>query len=457
MNQLMLKLILLLAALVSCTLALSAEPLEEHVLKLRIPNPEDVVKVIKRGISLDHPNKKDNTFEAYVTDNELQILKEFNLEYEIQPKQAFEKRSPSAVDYHDYTALTTFMENMAAQYPTITKLFSIGKTVQNRDIWGIQITDNIDVDEAEPQFKYVANMHGDEVVGREISIYLIELLCSQYNTNDRISTLVNETNIFIIPSMNPDGFERRQRGNAHNKDLNRNFPDQYLSPTNTKTGREPEVAAMMTFIENHNFVLSANFHGGAVVANYPYDGNADQRSGSYSRSQDDEVFKYLASTYSNTHASMHNSLEFNGGITNGAEWYVLYGGMQDWNYVYNVGVFEITIELSDDKWPSSSALPSFWEDNREAMLTYMELIHKLGVRGIVKSADGTPLKALITVVQNNKAIKTNPTHGDYYRLLTPGTYTMTASASGYASATHDISIPEGQTEQIVFDFTLDPL
>lgn len=99
-------LLLLIAALVSCCWAV--EPLEEHVAIVKIPNPADVVTIIKRGISLDHPNKKQQTFEAYVTEQELEILKEFNLEYEIQPKQIVEeKREVRSVDYHDYRALTS--------------------------------------------------------------------------------------------------------------------------------------------------------------------------------------------------------------------------------------------------------------------------------------------------------------------------------------------------------------
>jgi carboxypeptidase D len=446
------SMLLLLAALLCLA---SAEGLTEYVAMVSVPNPEDVMTLIKRGISLDHPNKKDQTFEAYVTEKEVAILDEMNLEYTIAPQEhVMDKRASNGVDYHDYTKLTNFMSSIAAQYPNITRLFSIGKSVQNRELWGIQITDNIDESEAEPEFKYVANMHGDEVVGREISIYLIELLCSQYGVDERITNLVDETDIYIIPTMNPDGFERRQRGNQNNVDLNRNFPDQFSSPENTKTGRQPEVAAVMDFVQQHNFVLSANFHGGAVVANYPYDGNSNYRSGSYTPSPDDAVFKTLASTYSNKHRTMHNSREFSGGITNGADWYVLYGGMQDWNYVYNQGVFEITVELSDNKWPSASTLSGHWDDNREAMLSYMELVHTLGVRGTVTDTDGSPLAATITVAGNTRTMKSNPAHGDYYRLLTPGTYTVTASAEGFTPVSHSVTIPDDQAQQQVLDFVL---
>jgi len=114
----------------------------------------------------------------------------------------------------------------------------------------------------------------------------------------------------------------------------------------------------MKWMGDHNFALAANFHGGSVVANYPFDGNANHRSGVYAPSPDDTLFRYLhfgggsfpsddidggggwwlvflfcrqvAQAYASKNGPMANSREFLGGITNGAKWYVLYGGMQDY-------------------------------------------------------------------------------------------------------------------------------
>jgi carboxypeptidase D len=99
------------------------------------------------------------------------------------------------------------------------------------------------------------------------------------------------------------------RSNAHQVDLNRNFPDQFdkdlasLSDSDfRKTDREnlvrePETAAVMEWIKEYPFVLSANLHGGSLVANYPYDDDASMTS-KYSKSPDDSVFRELALTYS---------------------------------------------------------------------------------------------------------------------------------------------------------------
>ena len=65
---------------------------------------------------------------------------------------------------------------------------------------------------------------------------------------------------------------------------------------------------------------------------------------------------------------MYNSPYFDHGITNGTDWYVIYGGMQDWNYEWQ-GDFEVTIEQSNTFWPPASQLPSYWADNQESMIS----------------------------------------------------------------------------------------
>lgn len=70
-----------------------------------------------------------------------------------------------------------------------------------------------------PEMKYVANMHGNEVVGRELLLYLIKYLCERYGLDDRVTNLVNTTRIHILPSMNPDGYEMSIEGRLKNKYL----------------------------------------------------------------------------------------------------------------------------------------------------------------------------------------------------------------------------------------------
>jgi len=201
----------------------------------------------------------------------------------------------------------------------------------------------------------------------------------------------------------------------------------------------------MSWIRSNPFVLSANLHGGAVVASYPFDSVSPQireAAGYYyddrgvpSLSPDNAVFLHLAKLYSNAHKEMHlgkygtsgacESESFPGGVTNGAEWYNVPGGMQDYNYVHS-NCFEITFELSCCKIPSSRELLKEWDNNKEALLQFLEATH-MGIKGVVAgSRPGT--KILIDGI--DKAITTSD-RGEYWRLLVPGTYTVTVASPGY--------------------------
>ena len=118
---------------------------------------------------------------------------------------------PKYVDFihHDYSQMTDVLKNLNEAYPKITLLYSLGETQQGRKLWVMEISDNPGVHEpGEPEFKYIGNMHGNEVVSREILLHLIEHLLQGYNGKDSsITSLVNSSRIHIMPSMNPDGYE----------------------------------------------------------------------------------------------------------------------------------------------------------------------------------------------------------------------------------------------------------
>ena len=106
--------------------------------------------------------------------------------------------------YYNYDELKNLLETLQQTYPKISKLFSIGKSVENRELLVLQISDKIDdIEPGEPWFKYVGNMHGDETVGRSMLISLAHHLLHNYGLDNRITKLVNNTNIFIMPTLNP--------------------------------------------------------------------------------------------------------------------------------------------------------------------------------------------------------------------------------------------------------------
>uniref|UniRef100_A0A6P7FUX0 Carboxypeptidase D n=1 Tax=Diabrotica virgifera virgifera TaxID=50390 RepID=A0A6P7FUX0_DIAVI len=358
--------------------------------------------------------------------------------------------------HHHYDEMIKFMESYNNTYSSFTRMHSIGKTVQGRDLMVFVIGNTPDHHVAgKPDFKYIANIHGNEVVGRELLLYLIKYICERYGADERITKLVNTTRIHILPSMNPDGYEIAKEGdgsslvgrnNANDFDLNRNFPDQY-GENQYNRDPQPETKAVMNWVLSEPFVLSANLHNGALVANYPFD-DTPNNTALENVSPDDKLFKHLASTYANAHKTMHNGVAcpmfpnetFTGGITNGAKWYSITGGMQDWNYLV-AGCMEVTLEIGCYKYPHAKDMPQYWLDNKEALLSYMEEVHK-GVSGYVTSTIGNPIEHAEIIVEGIDHVVKSSKFGDYWRLLLPGKYNLTVAARGYESYTSEIVVPE---------------
>ncbi len=376
------------------------------------------------------------------------------------------------MSYHNYTQLYDFLTKMNNQYPDMTSLFSIGKSNQGREQYGIRINtksrapvpQNMDMNIPlpKPKFKYIGNIHGDETVGREILIKLVETLLEQYNaTNPRIKKLLDSIDLYIIPSMNPDGYEAVTRENKNRFDLNRNFPDHFVRNT---MPRQVETTNMMNWLGNHSFVLSACLHGGAVVANYPWDGLPSGRitANIESKSPDDAFFKWVSKIYANNHKTMRSS-GFPGGITNGAGWYTLYGGMQDYNYVVNKCP-EITVEVSTIKNPPAVQLINFWQENEQSLYAYMEIVYSAIAGSIIEYPSGKAVQVPcnMTFASDSKELNVDGLYsfqlpipvrdqGFYYKLLYPGVlYNMTLECVGYPTMTElNVPIPVGTTNPTV--------
>jgi len=315
------------------------------------------------------------------------------------------------------------MQQIAASHPNICRLVSIGRSVQGRDLWFMKISRNPDVEEDEPEFKYSSSMHGDEVTGMQMCMRLINLLTDSYGIDPTLTSYVDNMEIWICPHANPDGYAAGTRYNAHGVDLNRNYPDPVTDPHDDPTGREPETQLFMYFGYAHRFILSANYHGGALVVNYPWDCQQ-------AYTPDNQMILDWSLGYSYRNSPMWNSPYFTHGVTIGWAWYIVNGGMQDWCYNWRSDI-DVTIEVSETKWPNWSEMDQFWANNKDSMLWYMAR-SLVGIRGVVTDAQsGAPLSATADVTQVGKAIKTDPDVGDFHRMLEPGTYTLQVSAFGY--------------------------
>ncbi|KAJ6640259.1 Carboxypeptidase M [Pseudolycoriella hygida] len=360
--------------------------------------------------------------------------------------------------YHNHDDMTRFLRTTSARYPNLTALYSIGKSIQGRDLWVIVVSSSpYEHMIGKPDVKYIANIHGNEAVGKELMLHLVQYFVTSYNTDPYIKWLLDNTRIHILPSLNPDGYAVSKEGtcdggqgryNARGFDLNRNFPDYFKQ--NTKR-EQPETDAVKEWISKIQFVLSGSLHGGALVASYPYDNTPNSMFQSYSSqpslTPDDDVFKHLSLTYANNHAKMSRGVacksatpSFENGITNGAAWYPLTGGMQDYNYVW-YGCMEVTLEVSCCKFPPAHELRKYWEDNQLSLVKFLAEAHR-GVQGFVMDTNGAPIERASLKIKGRDVGFQSTKYGEFWRILLPGIYKLEVFADGYAPREIDFMVIE---------------
>ncbi|OZC07377.1 zinc carboxypeptidase [Onchocerca flexuosa] len=279
------------------------------------------------------------------------------------PKIQKIKGTEQWANYHNQDELTTILMNVNKRCPNYTTVYSIGESVEGRELLVIQFSTSPGQHQMlKPEMKYVANMHGNEPIGRELLLRL---------------------------------------------------------------------------------------------ASYLY-------------------FRYLAESYANKHAHMAkndhppcdgtvtDAFAQQGGITNGAKWYSISGGMQDFNYLAT-NAFEITLELSCEKFPDGSLLPKLWEDNKEALIDFIKKIH-IGIKGtVMNKITGEPISNAVIWIKNSTDITpikhpvTSWETGEYFRLLTPGSYEIYVTADGYQSTLKQVNVTnDSQTSAKIVNFVLMP-
>ena len=198
---------------------------------------------------------------------------------------------------------------------------TVGRSVLGRDLYQVRMS-KAARGSLTPKVRIAANIHGDEVVGRELVLRFAEYLCLM-RSERRVDRLLSETQIYLYPSLNPDGFEAGTRENANLQDLNRDFPDQF-TVEDAEHPRQPETRAVMDLAAVHNFTIGLVFHGGALLINYGFDGNRQHRSGQYTATTSDELFKTISYVYADANPDMlRKKTSGRGSVTNGASWYVL--------------------------------------------------------------------------------------------------------------------------------------
>ncbi|MEA2194243.1 MAG: carboxypeptidase [Solirubrobacteraceae bacterium] len=302
--------------------------------------------------------------------------------------------------YHSYQEMTDETAAIAAAYPSIVSRASIGTTYQGRQIWALKVSDNVATDEAEPEVLFTANQHAREHLTVEMAMYLLNELTTKYGTDSRITNAVNTREIWIVPSVNPDGAEfdvatgsyamwRKNRqpnagSSAVGTDLNRNWGWQWgccggssaTFSSETYRGAAPFSAPETTVLRN--FVTSRvvggvqqiktgiDFHTYSELVLWPYGyTTADTAAGM--TADDQAALRTIGLNLASTNGYTPEQA---------SDLYIADGAIDDWMWGTHK-IFAYTFEMypttsNPGFYPPDEAIPAQTTRNREAVLRLLE-------------------------------------------------------------------------------------
>lgn len=286
--------------------------------------------------------------------------------------------------YLKYNEMLAELDAMVQQYPNlITAKAPISSfvTFENRPIYHVKISDNPNVNETEPKVLYTAIHHAREPMSLMETIFFMWYVLENYGTNEEITYLVNETQLFFVPCINPDGYvynettnpngggmwrknRRNNGGGVYGVDLNRNYGYGWgTTGTSTNTSNdtycgtapysEPEVQAMRWLVQNHHFVTAFNAHTYAEDILFPIGTTVAE----------------FADHHDYFQAETNHMVEFNGySAIKSSALYPASGDSDDYMYKMDIGVgvkdtiFVHTPEVGTAFWqPSAEIIPTCQE------------------------------------------------------------------------------------------------
>ena len=315
---------------------------EKGEVYFKFENPQgNSLEKLSRIISIDNVTNNKWIF-AYANKDEYIRFLKLNLLHEIllHPGDLINPIMKNHIDlkenndwdfYPTYEGYVDLMYQFETNHPGLCDVFSIGTSIEGRQLLFAKISCNVNTEEGEARVLYTSSMHGDETTGYVLMLHLIDYLLSNYNSVDKVTNMVDNLEIWINPLANPDGtyaggnstVQGATRNNANNIDINRNFPDPEDGEHPDGNPWQKETIEFMQLADSVSFVLSANFHGGAEVFNYPWDTWSQLHA-------DDDWWQFVGNEWADT-AQFYSPPGYltsidSSGITNGYAWYTISGG-----------------------------------------------------------------------------------------------------------------------------------
>lgn len=306
-------------------------------------------------------------------------------------------------DYHSYKELETDLIALENSYPHLAKVFDIGNSLEKRNIYALKISDNVNLDEGEAEVFFVGCHHAREWISVEVPFLIGKYLVENYEKSTRIKELVDQSEIWIVPLLNPDGLEysihvyrywRKNRRNnsdgTYGVDLNRNYSynwgydDEGSSPhpssgtyRGTSPFSEPETQVIRDFFAQRNLQAALSYHNYSQIILYPWSYTTEATNR-------DELLDEMASEMSRLMKDVNGS--FYGYGQAGSYLYLSNGDTADWAFgTYGIPSFTIELPpvdvLHGGFFNAEEDIRSIFEENLPAALFLIDWsIKNFGVR-----------------------------------------------------------------------------
>lgn len=422
--------------------------------KIRIdvynPNQKSLVKkYLAREINLTEIDY----IEASVNWKQFFHLQKMGLEPAVQVE--IDRDDLIDAQFHTFKEITQLVDSYANQYPNIVKLEKIGAgSKEQLPIWAMKISDNPMLDEKEPAVLFTGVHHGKEILGAEVCLYLIEYLCQHYEQEARVKDWIDETEIWIVPVVNPDAhfmimdmqnpihfWRKNLRDNNFNGifepekdgvDLNRNYDFNWDDNDNSDpqswhyrgpypfSENETRTIRDLTFREK--FIFNLDFHSYGEVILYPWDNFEPPPDQELIIELAGEIAKQISKRAELGHYSVR---PLDGRLGQCSVW--MYGKASVLSYI---------VEVGDSHFPDGRDIPNIVEQNAKAAFFILDRLFNSAIKGVVRNVyNKLPISAEIEITEYASPIISNPVSdrdsGFYYRIVQPGIYTVKFSAPGF--------------------------
>lgn len=391
-------------------------PFSNHISAIESTLPQNVEKIIIRIDTSEGTYSLPTNVEimsglpgeyvdVLVSKDTLDQLAEKGISYTIQSTLSDETDSSIVESYPTFDEIEQYLQTIASTYTDITRLFSIGKSWEERDIWCLEISDNPGTTEEEPEVLFMGLHHAREWPTVSITLSIIEKLVTSYDIITDLTEIVNQTRIFIIPCVNPDGYyydhdvhqgDKWWRKNRHyfpdfnlyGVDLNRNYGGSCNGNPQSMWGTigithhpqsavycgtdpfsEPEIQHIKEFFLNHSLDASISWHTFGELVMWPWGYSTEEQA------PDHEELSRIGTKIAHSISKMDEA-----GLyvpTQSSGLYPTTGDTTDWFYGYSHYVlgrphFSFTIEACEDFHPDEYYLEQVCHENVEGALVLLE-------------------------------------------------------------------------------------